>query len=440
MFLIKKIMSRSRTAVRAIWKHGCKDDLVGGYLKFYSLLWISSYTVFIILTEYLKRDDQIRLLSFYSQDGPGNVDPTCIPKPIGVHYFGDLVSAVCHSRLSAPYLSPFATNYFPLTYFIMKPFNFVMGIGLPVLMLTVLIISLTTIVLPIYLRIRVNNAGSAITFCCIAVFLSQPFLSILDRGNIQFLVAGFVISGLLLIDRRQTSVSPLLIGLGAALKGYPIVFALVFLRRREWRRFAIAISTAITSNTLALILFPGGLSANFRALIRQLRPFTEVETQWLRYNVSFKAFLLSVVEKNQGVIGDIAKFLNSNYQFLLIITSVAIVAMLLDRKIEIFHFLILCSIFSSALIDLSATYSLTLFFTCFLVIDQIDRKKLINRILLVCLALIMVPKGISVSQGGSDQGASLVSFMNPSLMLIMLLGVIVDRFNRLKPLLFDGSD
>lgn len=409
----KRLKNRSSRSVE-------NADLIHLYIKFYSILWVGSYLVFIFITEYLNKDRQIRLLSFYAQDGPGNVDPACLPDPIGVHYFGDLVSAACHSRMSAPYLSTYATNYFPLSYFVLRPFDLLMRNGLPVVMAMVLIISVLLIPFPIYLKIRKSKKSIAFLFCILAVFLSQPFLSILDRGNIQFLVTGFVVLGLYFIDMRKTNVSPVLIGLGAALKGYPVVFAFVFLRRREWRRFTVSISVAATTNLAALVMFPGGLSKNFEAMIRQLRPFTEVETQWLRYNTSFKALLLSIVEKNDGIIGEIASFLNRNYQIILVGLALLITALILNKTLEIFHFLILCSIFSSALIDLSATYTLSFFFSCFMFFEEINRDKKVNYVLLACLAIVLTPKGISVSPGGSNEGASLISFVNPSLMLIML--------------------
>ena len=82
------------------------------YFRAYVGIWAASLCAGYLMTQYLQKNSFARFFSFYAEDAPGNVATSCLPKPIGVHYFGDFVSAACHAKLPSPYLSEFATNTF----------------------------------------------------------------------------------------------------------------------------------------------------------------------------------------------------------------------------------------------------------------------------------------------------------------------------------------
>jgi hypothetical protein len=73
----------------------------------------------------------------------------------------------------------------------------------------------------------------------LAVFGGTMLLWTAARGNVHPLMIAGLVHG---IDRRS---GPIWIGLAASLKAVPIVFALVYLARREWLRAALSMAIAI---------------------------------------------------------------------------------------------------------------------------------------------------------------------------------------------------
>jgi len=80
----------------------------------------------------------------------------------------------------------------------------------------------------------------------LAFVLTPWLLSLVQVGNIQPLVVAMLAFG---ISRRS---GPLWIGIAASLKGVPLVFALVYLARRQWMRIGLAV--AATAILLAPLL------------------------------------------------------------------------------------------------------------------------------------------------------------------------------------------
>jgi hypothetical protein len=92
--------------------------------------------------------------------------------------------------------------------------------------------------------------------------LLMPFLAqAAIHGNVQPLLVALLVHS---VDDRW---GPISIGLAASLKGFPIIYALVYAMRREWRKFGIAVGlTAVLAGTLLLAdltdypLYPGSLA------------------------------------------------------------------------------------------------------------------------------------------------------------------------------------
>lgn len=394
------------------------------YIRSYVVGWTISYILILVYSAYLERDGLIKILSFYPTDGPGNVSASCLPKPIGNHFFGDFVSAVCHAKLPSPYLSPFATNYFPVSYVVMKPFAVIYDRSLILAISSLVLVGFCLIALPIWKALRPKLMEESLTFVVLAVVLSQPFLSALDRGNIQLIVTGFVIYGFSKLDSNRSSISPVMLGLAAAMKAYPVVFILIFVRRREWRRLALATSVGLVTTFLSLVSFAGSFSENFKEMFSKVLVFREGETMWLRYNSSLKALVLSGATSQNRFISATSLFLNQNYSAIALVLLVVLVVAILYFKMEMFDFAILGTLFCTLFIELTAAYVLTLFALAFLYIDNLETLDKLRKFQLLMLALIMIPKGISIDSKFSDHGPSLTSLLNP-LAMLSLYGTVM---------------
>jgi hypothetical protein len=391
------------------------------FLRIYIIMWTSAITYLFYRAEYLKIDSFAISLSFHSAEPPGNVAVTCLPKPIGVHYFGDFVSAACHAKLPSPYISEYATNYFPFSYIIMRPFAWLLNFGLGWSVSALFVFALLTIVVPVYFALQNHRTIDSVIFVILAVFLNQPFISMIDRGNIQILVTGFVVVGMYHLDSRKSWMSPVLIGFATAMKAYPVIYMAIYVRRREWKRLIISLITALFVSLCSLLMFTGGITENFRMMIRKILVFHDVTNTWLRYNSSLKALLLSVEEKNSGWAGEIAREFLSNYTVVILCLVLILSVVILTLNIDMFSFGILAATFCSLFLDLTATYVLTLFIVPLMYLSDSPTKPWTRFVSLTCLAILLVPKGISLTKTGGDHVASLASFLNPAMMILLIV-------------------
>lgn len=119
----------------------------------------------------------------------------------------------------------FAYAWVPLSYLPRQVAEVAWGIGLA---------SASGAVLWALLRVRTAAA------LALAVLLTPMFFSLVQVGNVQPLVVAMLAFG---VSRRS---GPLWIAVAASLKAVPILYLLVYLARREWRRAAAAVlATAV---------------------------------------------------------------------------------------------------------------------------------------------------------------------------------------------------
>ena len=115
----------------------------------------------------------------------------------------------------------FAYAWVPLSYLPLQIAELAWGIGLAVASGTVL-----------WALIRLRTGASL----ALAVVLIPMFFSLVQVGNVQPLVVAMLAFG---VSRRS---GPLWIAVAASLKAVPILYLLVYLARREWRRTAVAVA------------------------------------------------------------------------------------------------------------------------------------------------------------------------------------------------------
>jgi hypothetical protein len=126
-----------------------------------------------------------------------------------------------------------AWMWVPLTYLPRQAAELLWGAALAVSSLAVLVA-----------LVRLRTAAAV----ALAILLLPMFMSLVQVGNVQPLLIATLAFG---ISRRS---GPLWIALAASIKATPILYALVYVARRQWWR--VAISLAITALLLApLLLF-----------------------------------------------------------------------------------------------------------------------------------------------------------------------------------------
>lgn len=126
------------------------------------------------------------------------------------------------------------------------------------------------------------------------MILSYPVLFCFDRGNLEALVFLGVLAAGAAYFRGCNRWAAVIIGLTAAIKGYPILLALVFLKDRDWKSFMLCTVTAAVAALVPLAFFPGGLIVNLFGLLHNLSYFNSayvLTDDGLRFNSSLFGLL-----------------------------------------------------------------------------------------------------------------------------------------------------
>lgn len=406
------------------------------YLALYSGFWVIAAWLIFLISEYWQIDSMGKIFSFYPSDAPGSVSLTCLPDPIGLHFFGDFVSVVCHSHLGSPYLDT-STNYFPVAYLLMKSFYPLMQLSLWIGIGTFYISGAFLLVYLVNKSLKssmgIFEIGSVVF---IIVGTAQPVISLIDRGNLQVVVTLLVLFAA--VEMSKTSegkrYDPLAIGIATALKGYPLIFAFRYFKTREYKRFSLTVFIAAGSTLLALTTFRGGIFANFTPMKDAILGFRGGGKNWLRYNVSLKGMLYSIQHENLLGFGRVAEWAVNHYLHVIVVLACVAVLVLIRLPLGLSEQFLLGAVFCGLLVDYTSSYVLTLFLVPLVLLLKDDSFTRLNICYLVVIALLMIPKGVSfsndpenhansISTTFSDHMPSFASIVNPFLML--LLGMII---------------
>jgi len=166
------------------------------------------------------------------------------------------------------------------------------------------------------------------------------------------------------------------------------------------------------------------------------------ERNWLRYNVSLKGMLYSIQHENFFGLGGAVEWVINHYLLVIVVLACVAVFTLIRLPLVLSEQFLLGAVFCGLLVDYTSSYVLTLFLVPLLLILKRDSFTKLNICYLAIIALLMIPKGISLSNDPenhansisttfSDHMPSFASIVNPFLML--LLGIIIGTTAIMRP-------
>jgi hypothetical protein len=98
-------------------------------------------------------------------------------------------------------------------------------------------------------------------------FMTYPFLVCLDRGNFESLVFLLLLAFIFFYSRKAYLPAAIFLAFAAALKIYPAIFLLLFLKEKKFKEIISCIGCTIGLTFISLLCFQGGLIANIRYLL-----------------------------------------------------------------------------------------------------------------------------------------------------------------------------
>jgi hypothetical protein len=213
----------------------------------------------------------LAILSTHRADRP---PVPVVPWQLGVHTFGDFIFPYAQALVPNPwvdYFVPNANSYPPLLVLVFKlltflPYTFALGLFL--------VLNIASMAIPVVLAARRLSPPRTLVALCLLVFVSFPFLMVVDRGNAQgLLILPLYVFAVAWREGRWRRAA-IALSVAAALKLYPVLLVIALLVERRFRDAALALGAAAVVTIVLFDLYPGGLAATMHGFIAALVPFS----------------------------------------------------------------------------------------------------------------------------------------------------------------------
>ena len=399
-----------------------------------SLLFLVGFVVIYIASSYLQRSPFENLLSFYGSDVPGMYPNAALPKPYGVHFFGDFLLPQWQSNLKDPWVfkevvGPPVNNYFPFSmavFWVFARFSYWHSF------LVFLVSSLVIFGYPLIRALQKYSALQRTQIIVSSVILTGPMISLLDRGNLQLLLVALCLVAVHAFNRKKFILSAVLFGLVIAMKAYPVIFLILFIRAKRWRDLFISVSTAFIATWLPLIFYSGSPIQILKSVWENIRIWGDVYAHgYLSYNNSIRGSLLSIDSFQLPYLSSLCNHLYANIGIVILGISLLVAFVLMCPNVPRVEVMLVSVAAICGLVDYVAPYALGMYFIAlyFIWSDEgtVPRRWLISYGWLI--AVLMMPRGLPVKFWNTNFGFDIPTYTS-LLGGICSVGLIVLIFTR----------
>lgn len=325
-----------------------------------------------------------------------------------------------------PYASRLAV-YFPLTYVpfaLLLPLPRQLGLLLFIAFFTIVTLHFMSRQLAFLEPYQRRAATIALTLP------TYPFLFCVDRANVEMIVFALLCFFFLAFERERWKTAAFWLACATAMKLYPGVFAILFLRRKQYRAFFASIAFTIGLSLASVFLYDGGLTRAVRGMAANLAFFHDgyiLGYDGLRFNSSWFGALRFLAEMYAPDLAARAAGFILPYTIVCLLLFAAISMLVLRRKDIPFWQQVLLLCFPMILFpEVSFDYKLIhcLFPIAFFVKAEETTPR--DRLFAVLLSVLLIPKAYVWLDGGSDMNIGI--FLHPALMtILMLLAIVPER-------------
>jgi len=197
--------------------------------------------------------------------------------------FGDLVDSWRQAQNANPYIEGGRLGvaaHFPALYLLLRAAR---DLSRDALVLVYLGLTFGGFALGGYLYLRGQRerfSGDArwpavVFFVTLLGVLCYPLLFAVERGNLDPLIALLLVTALMLARRERLLVGALLVAVASALKGYPLAWLVLWLKRRSFGGVALGLGATAALVLLPGLCFEGGVATTLAGLQSGLSAFHE---------------------------------------------------------------------------------------------------------------------------------------------------------------------
>ena len=366
-----------------------------------SICFFVSLLAAIVFASYFNNGTIQNVFSYVGADGPAGYANSVKPKELGVHLFGDYLLPRWQSDLKSPWFisEPSAgpvNNYLPFTMAVFWLFGRVAYWQSFVVFMS---LGIGTMLAAIYMSLRGPSPMRKLQLISSGVLVSGPFIALVDRGNIQVLLTALCCLSLFFWFSNRKTMGAIALGLAVALKGYPILLLILWVREKRWKDCLISLSTIFVVTITPLFFYSGGVVTNIGRILRNVRSNEELYAhQSLAYNNSLKGTLLSIESLDIPLLGTFASFC---YEHALILTLGLVFifcAAALSKFTTSGEVILICVALMTICVDYVGAYAVSLYFLVFMIADQnlghLSRWKM--RLIFFATAVALAPKYIPI--------------------------------------------
>jgi len=385
-----------------------------------------------ITASYLSKGSIQYFFSFHGSDGPAGYADSVVPTRWGVHLFGDYLLPRWQSRLTSPwYIDDPANgpvnNYFPFTmamFWVFSHFDYWRSFVVYLLLPLIGLFSL------LWRSFNSETLTDRARLLFSLVVLTAPFVSLLDRGNIQLYVIWFIALGLHFLFRGRPIIGAVFLGLAIALKGYPIIFLVLWIRKKNWVGACYGAMVAAVATVIPLLFYDGGITANIHRILRNVKSNEELyAVESLAYNNSFKGTLLALKEHAPIHIDRFAGLLYDHFQPVALLIGLVAVFLMLQRSIDVATAVLIGAATTTTVVDFVGGYAVATFFVFLIGLGggELTIAKWRARVICILLATQFAPKGFPVKFWAQDPNGPVATYTSllggtTSLLIIVIAG------------------
>lgn len=269
-------------------------------------------------------------------------------------------------------------------------------------------------------------------FAVLSVFVSYPFLWAMDRGNFVLFVALLILYALSELDTNPR-MAAVLIGLAAAMKIYPAIMGLLFLKKKDWKSAIVCAATGIGVTLFSLFVFSTnadgvGFMATFSDWFHKLTSYTAAgngrATELIIWNNSFMTlgYFISEVLLDVQDMELFSRIVDACKSLIGCVFAVSVFGCFFLKKRH--DIILILSVLMVAFPTYSATYNMILVAIPFLF--WLSKEK--DNIIPIVTVLLLTNKAIIIYYvENMDICVTLNSLLNPLLLLFTIVYVYCRR-------------
>lgn len=257
---------------------------------------------------------------------------------------------------------------------------------------------------------------------------SYPVLFNLDRGNVEMLVFALLCGFFLALKRGRYQGAAFWLACATAMKLYPGVFAVIFLRKRQYKAFAASILYTVILTLGSASLYRGGIAGSLSGLGRNLAWFKEaymLSADGVRFNSSWfgaaRIFAALYTESAPDPAG-----YTLYYTIFCLVIFAGLAWLIVRREMPLWQQTVLLTFAMILFPEVSFDYKLIHCLFPFALYLRAEETSLNDRAYVVLFASLMIPKAYAWIIGDVNIG----TFVNPAAMSALMLAVVVTAMRR----------